>query len=99
MNTRETIAADLGRLGVQPGDLIMVHASLKAIGPVHGGAASVVSALCDAAGITGTLMDTPRGTDRPTKKRSMAPGWTRNGDTNGRRSTRPHQGRIAASAS
>ena len=56
MNTRETIAADLGRLGVQCGDLIMVHASLKAIGRVYGDAASVVSALRDAIGITGTLM-------------------------------------------
>ncbi|KQV40000.1 MULTISPECIES: aminoglycoside 3-N-acetyltransferase [unclassified Rhizobium] len=56
MNTKETIAADLERLGVQSGDLVMVHASLKAMGPVDGGAASVVSALLDAVGPNGTLM-------------------------------------------
>lgn len=36
--------------------LVMVHASLKAIGPVDGGAASIVSALLDAVGPTGSLM-------------------------------------------
>ncbi|POP40428.1 aminoglycoside 3-N-acetyltransferase [Superficieibacter electus] len=56
MNTRETIAAALSRLGVQSGALVMVHASLKAIGPVDGGAASIVSALLDAVGPTGSLM-------------------------------------------
>ena len=56
MHTRETVAADLARLGVKSGDLVMVHASLKAIGPVEGKAASVVSALRDAVGSSGTVM-------------------------------------------
>ncbi|EUL30165.1 TPA: aminoglycoside N-acetyltransferase AAC(3)-IIb [Burkholderia cenocepacia] len=56
MNTIESITADLHGLGVRPGDLIMVHASLKAVGPVEGGAASVVSALRAAVGSAGTLM-------------------------------------------
>lgn len=56
MNTIEPITGDLQRLGVRSGDLIMVHASLKAVGPVEGGAASVVSALRAAVGPAGTLM-------------------------------------------
>ncbi|RZN33491.1 aminoglycoside 3-N-acetyltransferase [Bradyrhizobium sp. Leo121] len=56
MRARTEITADLQRLGVQPGDLVMVHASLKAIGSVEGGAATVVDALLDAVGPTGTVM-------------------------------------------
>ncbi|VDS09713.1 SPBc2 prophage-derived aminoglycoside N(3')-acetyltransferase-like protein YokD [Paracoccus haematequi] len=56
MNTIESITADLQGLSVLPGDLIMVHASMKAIGPVDGGAAAVVSALHVAVGSAGTLM-------------------------------------------
>lgn len=43
-------------LGVQCGDLVMVHASLKAIGPVEGGAKAVVASLSAAVGQTGTVM-------------------------------------------
>jgi aminoglycoside N3'-acetyltransferase len=45
-------------LGVEPGDVLMVHASLRAIGPVEGGAAGVVEALDSAVGPTGTLIMT-----------------------------------------
>ena len=38
MHTRKAITEALQKLGVQTGDLLMVHASLKAIGPVEGGA-------------------------------------------------------------
>lgn len=51
----EAIAADLGRLGVAPGGVLMVHASLSALGPVEGGAGTVVDALCAALGPGGTL--------------------------------------------
>jgi aminoglycoside N3'-acetyltransferase len=50
--------ADLRRLGVAPGDLVMPHASLRAIGPVEGGAAGVVAALDAAVGGAGTLLMT-----------------------------------------
>lgn len=50
------LAADLGRLGVAPGDLLMVHASLRAIGPVERGAAGVLEALERAVGPKGTLV-------------------------------------------
>ena len=54
--SRQSLCTDLAKLGVAPGDLVMVHASLKAIGPVEGGAATIVDALCDAVGGEGTLM-------------------------------------------
>ena len=50
------LIADLARLGVARGDWIMVHASLKAIGPVAGGPDTIVAALLDAIGPEGTLM-------------------------------------------
>ena len=43
--TVEHLVADLRRLGVVEGDLLMVHASLRAIGPVLGGADGVIDAL------------------------------------------------------
>lgn len=50
------LARDLGRLGVCAGDTMMVHASLRAIGPVDGGASGVVEALRSAVGDAGTLV-------------------------------------------
>lgn len=54
--TRAELVADLRRLGVAEGDLVMVHASLKAVGPVHGGPAELAAALQEAVGPAGTLM-------------------------------------------
>jgi aminoglycoside N3'-acetyltransferase len=50
------IASDLRSLGVAPGDLLMVHTSLRAIGPVEGGADGVIDALEAAVGPNGTLL-------------------------------------------
>lgn len=50
------LVGDLRRLGIEPGDVVMVHASLRAIGPVDGGAAAVVEALDRALGPEGTLL-------------------------------------------
>lgn len=52
------IAVDLRSLGVTVGDLLMVHASLRAIGPVDGGAEGVLNALETAVGPGGTLFMT-----------------------------------------
>lgn len=52
------LSGDLGALGVLPGDVVMVHASLRAVGPVDGGAAAVVAALEEAVGPDGTLLMT-----------------------------------------
>lgn len=54
MQTGTDLQADLGRLGVRPADLLMVHASLRAIGPTQGRAAGVVEALDAAVGPAGT---------------------------------------------
>jgi aminoglycoside N3'-acetyltransferase len=50
------LTVDLRRLGIAEGDVVMVHASLKAIGPVEGGADGVVQALDWAVGPSGTLL-------------------------------------------
>ncbi len=50
------IVADLHSLGVRGGDVLMVHASLRAIGAVDGGTAGVIEALDRAVGETGTLL-------------------------------------------
>ncbi len=54
----EHIVTDLRRLGVRPDDLLMVHASLRAVGPVDGGADGVIDALQAAVGPGGTLLMT-----------------------------------------
>lgn len=56
--------ADLTRLGVQLGDTLMVHASLRAVGPVEGSALGVIDALDRAVGPQGSLMMT-LGADDP----------------------------------
>jgi len=52
----EHLTADLRRLGDTAGDLLMVHASLRAIGSVEGGAQGVLDALAAAVGPAGTLL-------------------------------------------
>ncbi len=47
---------DLARLGVAAGDVVMVHASLRKIGAVEGGAEGVIAALDRAVGAGGTLL-------------------------------------------
>jgi aminoglycoside 3-N-acetyltransferase len=54
--TRARIAADLGRLGVRPGSVLLAHSSLSALGWVCGGAQAVVEGLLDALGPEGTLV-------------------------------------------
>ncbi|HYP05503.1 MAG TPA: aminoglycoside 3-N-acetyltransferase [Bryobacteraceae bacterium] len=53
--TRTQLRQDLVRLGVKPGDLLMVHAGVRSIGPVVGGVNVVLQALFDAIGPEGTL--------------------------------------------
>jgi aminoglycoside 3-N-acetyltransferase len=55
---RDHLTADLRRLGVAAGDVLMVHASLRAVGPVAGRADALVDALEAAVGPDGTLFMT-----------------------------------------
>jgi aminoglycoside 3-N-acetyltransferase len=54
--SRQEIARDLRRLGVKAGQTLLVHASLRSIGRVKGGAETVVGALRDVLGPDGTLV-------------------------------------------
>jgi aminoglycoside N3'-acetyltransferase len=56
--TVDGLTSRLRRLGVRDGDALMVHASLRAIGPMEDGAAGVVGALDAAVGAGGTVMMT-----------------------------------------
>ncbi|MHB8103995.1 MAG: aminoglycoside 3-N-acetyltransferase [Dehalococcoidales bacterium] len=54
--TLSRITRDLKNLGLRPGDLIMLHSSVKAIGWVVGGPDVVLQAIIDLLGVKGTLM-------------------------------------------
>lgn len=54
--TRSQLVEDLRKLGLKPGDVVMLHASVKAIGWVVGGPDIVTQALLDVLGPEGTLM-------------------------------------------
>lgn len=55
LHTREQLAADFRSLGVSPGSTIMLHASVRAVGPIAGGADLIHLALKDALTDEGTL--------------------------------------------
>ena len=50
------LASQLRTLGIRPGDTLLVHTSLRAVGPVQGGARGVVDSLLDVLGADGTLV-------------------------------------------
>ena len=54
--TKSRLISDLKKLGIKPGDTIMLHASVKAIGWAVGGPDIVIQALLDVLGKNGTLM-------------------------------------------
>jgi len=56
MLSRIRLIEELQALGLRQGDLVMVHASLRALGPVEGGPAQVVEALLECVGAAGTLL-------------------------------------------
>lgn len=60
--TRAQLVRDLRRLGVTPGLTLLVHASLRSIGLVDGGALAVVNALLEAVGPRGNVV-APTGTE------------------------------------
>lgn len=52
----DRLADDLQRLGLGTGNLVMVHASLRAVGPVDGGAGGLLDAIESVIGPTGTML-------------------------------------------
>ncbi|WP_342115986.1 AAC(3) family N-acetyltransferase [Pseudoduganella sp. OTU4001] len=54
--SREELVAGLASLGIDKGDAVFIHSSLKSLGYVEGGAATVVQALQEAVGPQGTLV-------------------------------------------
>lgn len=55
LHTRDSLAHDFRALGVRAGDVIMLHASVRAVGEVAGGPDAIHLALSDAIGEEGTL--------------------------------------------
>jgi aminoglycoside 3-N-acetyltransferase len=55
MHTRQQLSADLRAMGVRSGDVVMAHASVRAIGEVAGGPDQIHLALKDALTAEGTL--------------------------------------------
>lgn len=55
-HTRASLAADLARLGIAAGDIVMVHAACRKVGAVLGGPDAIIAALRDAVGPAGTIM-------------------------------------------
>ncbi len=56
MHSRDELARDAAALGIRQGDLLMVHASVRAVGPVAGGPDQIHLALKDAVGDDGSLL-------------------------------------------
>lgn len=63
--TRDRIRDDLAGLGLAPGDTVMFPTRLSAIGYVPGGPQTVIDALPDVVGPTGTLLVTCGWHDAP----------------------------------
>ena len=54
--TREKLRQDFTHLGVEKGDTLFTHSSFKSLGPVEGGAGTVIAALEAAVGRNGLLL-------------------------------------------
>ncbi|GAA2499018.1 AAC(3) family N-acetyltransferase [Streptomyces gobitricini] len=55
-HTERRLGAHLAELGVEPGGFLLVHASLRAVGPVAGGGEAVLRAVRGALGPDGTVV-------------------------------------------
>ena len=54
--TREKLIQDFTNLGIEKGDTLFIHSSFKSLGPVDGGAGTVISALAAAVGRDGLIL-------------------------------------------
>lgn len=76
---RSRLADQLSRLGVERSGVLLVHASMRAVGAVSGGAGAVIGALRDALGEDGTLIVpsfTPENSDTSPQYRNRVRGLT-----------------------
>lgn len=55
-HSRLTLATDLRGIGLRPGDTVMAHGAMRAVGPIQGGVDALVDAILDVVGPDGTLM-------------------------------------------
>jgi len=56
MWTRKQLCDAFHAAGIRDGDLLLVHSSLRKLGPVEGGADTVIDTLLDTIGVAGTLV-------------------------------------------
>ncbi|MBI3945050.1 MAG: AAC(3) family N-acetyltransferase [Armatimonadetes bacterium] len=70
--TRDDIVAGLRALGLQPGDKVLVHSSVAALGRVEGGPDAVIDALLAAVGPAGLVMVPTFATARPFDRRTAS---------------------------
>lgn len=56
MNTQDQLTSDLHKLGVRPGAVLLVHSSMRSLGPIPRGPETVIRALLEALGEDGTLL-------------------------------------------
>lgn len=71
MYTRKQLIASLARLGVQPGDTILMHSSYKSLGGIEGGAAAFFEAFLELLGPEGTLVLPALSFDSVSKKQPV----------------------------
>ena len=56
MHTAQSLSADLARLGVSPGMVLILHSGYRPLGPIEGGPPTVIAAIRSALGQQGTLL-------------------------------------------
>lgn len=77
--TKRQLTDRLVEFGVRPGEVLLVQASLRALGPVAGGGDTVVAALLEVLGPRGTLVaytSTPENSSTSRLVTTMMRGWT-----------------------
>ena len=72
--TKRDIVAGLRELGLIPGDKVLVHSSVAAVGPVEGGPEAVIDALLEAVGPEGLVVVPTFASPRPFDRRSSPTG-------------------------
>jgi len=56
LHTRQDLVHGLEGAGLRPGDLVMVHSSMRSVGPILGGPNEMIEALLEAVGDIGTVV-------------------------------------------